>query len=262
MIEPAFAIYFWGFLLLYGTVMYAISPQARTVSGFFGGTDAAGGTNRARSFDFNVFASELFNSITVRKSASAGVEEGALGATIDMQTALPFDYEGFTLAASAQGHYNDLSDTIGPRGAFLISNRWGDFGALVSVAVMLALIYVGLHIATTLAFVSFVGVWVIKGNVTIALNLLWVAAYDSVHSYVFAAIPTFVLMGFLVAAAGMGRDAATARRARPPRSACATAPRSCAASARPAPPRAPGPRAARGRAARGRSASGARHWSR
>ena len=99
-----------------------------------GGTDAAGGTNRARSFDFNVFASELFNSITVRKSASAGVEEGALGATIDMQTALPFDYEGFTLAASAQGHYNDLSDTIGPRGAFLISNRWGDFGALVSVA--------------------------------------------------------------------------------------------------------------------------------
>ena len=30
-----------------------------------GGTDAAGGTNRSRAFDFNVFASELFNSITV-----------------------------------------------------------------------------------------------------------------------------------------------------------------------------------------------------
>ena len=99
-----------------------------------GGTDAAGGTNRARAFDFNVFASELFNSITVRKSASASVEEGALGATIDLQTALPFDYEGFTLAASAQGHYNDLSDTIGPRAALLLSDRWGDFGALVSVA--------------------------------------------------------------------------------------------------------------------------------
>ena len=36
-----------------------------------GGTDAAGGTNRARNFDFNTFASELFNSITVRKTASA-----------------------------------------------------------------------------------------------------------------------------------------------------------------------------------------------
>jgi tripartite ATP-independent transporter DctM subunit len=78
---------------------------------------------------------------------------------------------------------------------------------LISVAAMLALIYFGLHIATTLALLSFIGVWVIKGNPTIALNLLWVSAYDSVNNYVFAAIPTFVLMGFLVAAAGMGRDA-------------------------------------------------------
>ncbi len=39
-----------------------------------GGTDAAGGTNRTRGFDFNTFASELFNSITVRKSASAEVK--------------------------------------------------------------------------------------------------------------------------------------------------------------------------------------------
>ena len=79
--------------------------------------------------------------------------------------------------------------------------------ALISIGAMLALIYLGLHIATTLALVSFVGVWVIKGNSKIALNLLWVSAYDSVNNYVFAAIPTFVLMGFLVAAAGMGRDA-------------------------------------------------------
>lgn len=79
--------------------------------------------------------------------------------------------------------------------------------ALVSVGAMLALIYLGLHIATTLALISFVGVWVIKGDTTIALNLLWVSAYDSVNNYVFAAIPTFVLMGFLVAVAGMGRDA-------------------------------------------------------
>jgi C4-dicarboxylate transporter, DctM subunit len=79
--------------------------------------------------------------------------------------------------------------------------------ALISVGAMLTLIYLGLHIATTLALISFVGVWVIKGNATIAMNLLWVSAYDTVNSYVFAAIPTFVLMGFLVAAAGMGRDA-------------------------------------------------------
>jgi len=99
-----------------------------------GGTDAVGGTNRARSFDFNVFASELFNSITVRKSASAEVEEGSLGATVDLQTALPFDYDGFTMAASGQLHYNDLSESTDPRTAFLIANRWGNFGALFSLA--------------------------------------------------------------------------------------------------------------------------------
>ena len=101
-----------------------------------GGTDATGGTNRNRTFDFNVFASELFNSIVVRKTASAEVEEGSLGATVDLQTARPFDYPGFVMAASGNGSYNDLSEEWDPRGAFLISNRFldGRLGALFSVA--------------------------------------------------------------------------------------------------------------------------------
>jgi TonB-dependent receptor len=101
-----------------------------------GGTDAAGGTNRKRSFDFNTFASELFNSITVRKTASAEVEEGSLGATVDLRTGRPFDYDGFTVVTSAQAQYNDLSDNIDPRAAFVISNTFADgrFGALMSVA--------------------------------------------------------------------------------------------------------------------------------
>jgi iron complex outermembrane recepter protein len=48
-----------------------------------GGTDSSGGANRNRQFDFNVFASELFNNITARKTSSAEVEEGSLGATRD-----------------------------------------------------------------------------------------------------------------------------------------------------------------------------------
>ncbi len=101
-----------------------------------GSSDAAGGTNRGRSFDFNVFASDLFNAITVRKTAEAATEEGSLGATVDLTTARPFDYKGFKLVASAQEGYNDLSEKYNPRGAFLISNTWGDgtFGALLSVA--------------------------------------------------------------------------------------------------------------------------------
>jgi TonB-dependent receptor len=101
-----------------------------------GGTDAAGGTNRGRNFDFNTFASELFNNITVRKSGTAEVEEGSLGATVDLQTARPFDFDGFTVAGSVQMGYNDLNEDTDPRGAFLISNTFADgkFGALLSVA--------------------------------------------------------------------------------------------------------------------------------
>lgn len=102
-----------------------------------GGTDSSGGANRGRGFDFNVFASELFNSITVRKTAAAETEEGSLGATVDLQATRPFDYRGFTMAASVQGGYNDLSENWSPRGAFLISNTFGsndEFGALVSMA--------------------------------------------------------------------------------------------------------------------------------
>ncbi len=79
--------------------------------------------------------------------------------------------------------------------------------ALISVVMMLLLIYLGMHIAVTLALVSFMGAWVIKGNVVVAINLLWISAHQTVNNFVFAVIPLFVLMGFLVSAAGMGRDA-------------------------------------------------------
>lgn len=101
-----------------------------------GATDAAGGTNKSRNFDFNTFASELFSSLTVRKTASADVEEGSLGATVDLKAAQPFDFDGFTMAASGQLGYNDLSESNDPKASFLISNTFADdkVGALLSVA--------------------------------------------------------------------------------------------------------------------------------
>ena len=101
-----------------------------------GGTDSSGGNNRSRGFDFNVFAAELFNSITVRKSSSADVDEGSLGATVDLQGSRPFDFKGFTATASLKGRYNDLSGSTDPRAAFLISNTFADrtVGILFSAA--------------------------------------------------------------------------------------------------------------------------------
>ncbi len=101
-----------------------------------GGTDSSGGTNRGRGFDFNVFASELFSSLTVRKSSSADVDEGSLGATVDLQTLRPFDLRGFNATIAAKGKYNDGSEKVDPRVAFMLSNTFMDrtLGVLVSGA--------------------------------------------------------------------------------------------------------------------------------
>ena len=98
---------------------------------------AAAGGNRGRGFDFSIFASELFNSITVRKTQSAEIEEGSLGATVDLQTGRPLDFgAGFDSAVSAQASYNDLSKQVLPRIATLFSwsNDDRTWGGLVSVA--------------------------------------------------------------------------------------------------------------------------------
>lgn len=94
------------------------------------------GINRSRGFDFNVFASELFNSLTVRKTPSAETEEGSLGATVDLQTARPFDTAGTQFAFSSKVSYNDLSEKTDPRFALLASDTFFDdtFGVLVSAA--------------------------------------------------------------------------------------------------------------------------------
>ncbi|WP_312082437.1 TonB-dependent receptor [Brevundimonas sp.] len=113
------------------TRINGIEAQAST-----GATDSSGGVNRGRGFDFNVFASELFNNITVRKTASAETEEGSLGATVDLKTSRPFDKMGFQGAISGQYGYNDLSQDWSPRFAGLVSNTWADdqIGALFSIA--------------------------------------------------------------------------------------------------------------------------------
>jgi iron complex outermembrane recepter protein len=98
---------------------------------------ASVGNNGTRNFDFNLFASELFNSVVVHKTASADLEEGSLGAVVDLNTARAFNYdEGWTFVAGAQGAYNDLSNTVRPRLTGLVAYRdpGGLWGATASAA--------------------------------------------------------------------------------------------------------------------------------
>lgn len=103
-----------------------------------GSNDSGTSPNRGRGFDFNVFASELFNSIRVQKTASAETDEGALGATVDLQTGRPFDFQSQRVAFSAADAYYENGGKHNPRLAGLYSNRWdtgwGEFGVLGSLA--------------------------------------------------------------------------------------------------------------------------------
>lgn len=104
--------------------------------GTSGGTDNSGGVNRGRGFDFNIFSSDLFSNLSVRKTATADVEEGSLGGTVDLQTSRPLDYKKPTVALSAAASYNDLSEKTTPRLSGLVATQTDDgrFGILLSVA--------------------------------------------------------------------------------------------------------------------------------
>jgi TonB-dependent receptor len=97
--------------------------------------DSRGQTSRDRAFDFNIFASELFSKVEVRKSFSAEQDEGGLAGTVGLYTAKPFDYSGQKGALSLQGGTNSATKDFQPRGAAMFSKNWDDkFGVLVSVA--------------------------------------------------------------------------------------------------------------------------------
>jgi len=96
--------------------------------------DSRGQGGRGRGFDFNVFASELFSQIDVKKSFTASMDEGGIGGTVSLRPAKPFDYQGFNGAVSGQLGSNSLTEDTSPRLATVVSNTWGNFGALFSLA--------------------------------------------------------------------------------------------------------------------------------
>lgn len=77
---------------------------------------------------------------------------------------------------------------------------------IASVILIVALIYMGLYIPVALGLVSFLGVWIIRGNVDIAVALLSESIADTVSELVFASVPLFALMGLIVSKTGIGKD--------------------------------------------------------
>jgi iron complex outermembrane recepter protein len=98
--------------------------------------DSGAAPNRGRGFDFNVFASDLFSSLQVRKTASASTDEGSLGATVDLVTGKPLDLKGRRIAFSAEDAFYENEGTHNPRLAALYADQFFDdtLGISMSVA--------------------------------------------------------------------------------------------------------------------------------
>ncbi|MBN7821749.1 TonB-dependent receptor [Bowmanella yangjiangensis] len=85
-----------------------------------------------RDVEFDIFASEIIQGVTVQKSPTAADEEGGIAGSVLISTARPFDYNERQLVVSADAAYNSISEKTDPKFSFLASDTFGDWGALVS----------------------------------------------------------------------------------------------------------------------------------
>ncbi len=77
---------------------------------------------------------------------------------------------------------------------------------VMAIAGILILIYSGMHVAIVLTLLSFLGVWLIRDNFTVASKLLALTAGDSISNYAFGVVPLFVLMGMFISVSDIGQD--------------------------------------------------------
>lgn len=97
-------------------------------------TSAGSVGSSSRAFNYDVFPSELFGRVDVYKSPLSHLEEGGIAGNVDLQTPRPFDNNGRVIRYTAQYSYNDRSQKWRPRGSLILSDTWGNFGALFGAA--------------------------------------------------------------------------------------------------------------------------------
>ena len=92
--------------------------------------------NNSRAFSFDTIASELVSSLDVHKTSSATMQSGGIGSTININTARPFNINGFKVAGSVKGVYDENSEETTPQVSGLISNTFNDdtLGLLLAVS--------------------------------------------------------------------------------------------------------------------------------
>ena len=84
------------------------------------------------------------------------------------------------------------------------------FIGLIMVALLIAAILSGIYVGVSLAFLGFLGVWWMSGDIDVAARLLGTTAFSAIMDYTFSVLPFFVAMGLLASVSGAGQDLYTA----------------------------------------------------
>lgn len=100
-------------------------------------SSALDGTPISRSFNFREIAAESVSGVEVYKTGKANIASGGLGATINLKTAKPLDFDDLVVHASVKGVIEptvETGDEVTPEVSGMISNTFADgkFGVLAS----------------------------------------------------------------------------------------------------------------------------------
>jgi iron complex outermembrane recepter protein len=92
--------------------------------------------NAGREFSFDVLSADIIQKSEVFKSSQARLQEGGIGATVNISTPKPFDFKGTKFSASAGAIYDTLAKKFSPEasGTFTTQNADQTIGLLVSLS--------------------------------------------------------------------------------------------------------------------------------
>ena len=77
---------------------------------------------------------------------------------------------------------------------------------LALFAIMLLMVFAGVHVAVALGAGAVAGIYMMQGDMGVVSNFIAQTAYEALRDYVFAVIPLFMLMGDFLAKCGAARD--------------------------------------------------------
>jgi SSS family solute:Na+ symporter len=124
-----FGIAFWGFLILYGVGMYALSPRAVGHAGFFQGHDSAGRPAGTWALGASIFISWIFAK-SITNAANLGATYGVVGGLAYATYWLSIPLAGWAILRLRQ-RYGATS---------LMSFLTGRYGRLAALAFSLAIL--------------------------------------------------------------------------------------------------------------------------